>query len=145
MPRSSKISTHVEEWRAKVFVQRHRVMRGATLICEGTEIRAFVRRDSENPDRLRAIPIPEDIRALCESGALSFPHDNDRRPHESLDTTRPGLGRGVRRRRRPADITIGVSITLTGPTSALGIPTKNGIALWPSDDRRREAQRHRPR
>ena len=31
-----------------------------------------------------------------------------------------------------ADITIGVSIPLTGPTSALGIPSKNGIALWPS-------------
>jgi 4-hydroxybenzoyl-CoA thioesterase len=61
-----EIATHVEEWRAKVFVQRHRVMRGETLICEGTETRAFVRRDSDNPDRLRAIPIPEDIRALCE-------------------------------------------------------------------------------
>src|SRR5580765_4929829 len=61
-----EISTHFEEWRAKVFVQRHRVMRGTTLICEGTETRAFVRRDSENPDRLRAMPIPEDIRALCE-------------------------------------------------------------------------------
>ena len=32
-----------------------------------------------------------------------------------------------------ADLTIGVSITLTGPTSALGIPTKNGIALWPKE------------
>jgi len=31
-----------------------------------------------------------------------------------------------------ADITIGVSLPLTGPTSALGIPCKNGIALWPS-------------
>jgi branched-chain amino acid transport system substrate-binding protein len=30
-----------------------------------------------------------------------------------------------------ADLKIGVSISLTGPTSALGIPTKNGIALWP--------------
>ena len=30
-----------------------------------------------------------------------------------------------------ADITIGVSISLTGPTSALGIPTKNAIELWP--------------
>jgi branched-chain amino acid transport system substrate-binding protein len=30
-----------------------------------------------------------------------------------------------------ADITIGVCIPLTGPTSALGIPTKNGIELWP--------------
>ena len=31
-----------------------------------------------------------------------------------------------------ADITIGVSIPLTGPTSALGIPSRNGIALWPT-------------
>ena len=60
------VHTCVEEWKAKVFRHRHRVMRGETLICEGTETRAFVRRDAENPDRLRAIPIPEDIRALCE-------------------------------------------------------------------------------
>ena len=60
------IATHVAEWRNKVFVQAHRVTRGDTLICEGTETRAFVRRDAENPDRLRAIPVPEDIRALCE-------------------------------------------------------------------------------
>ena len=32
-----------------------------------------------------------------------------------------------------ADITIGVSISLTGPTSALGIPTQKGIALWPKE------------
>ena len=60
------IATRVEEWRAKVFVQHHRVTRGDTLICEGRETRAFVRRDADNPDRLRAMPIPEDIRALCE-------------------------------------------------------------------------------
>ncbi|PXX45211.1 ABC transporter substrate-binding protein [Undibacterium pigrum] len=30
-----------------------------------------------------------------------------------------------------ADITIGVSLPLTGPASGLGIPTKNGIGLWP--------------
>ena len=62
-----EISTHVEEWRAKVFsAAASGDARRRTLICEGTETRAFVRRDSENPDRLRAIPIPEDIRALCE-------------------------------------------------------------------------------
>ena len=32
-----------------------------------------------------------------------------------------------------ADLTIGVSLSLTGPTSVLGIPTKNGIALWPKE------------
>jgi branched-chain amino acid transport system substrate-binding protein len=31
-----------------------------------------------------------------------------------------------------ADITIGVSLPLTGPTAALGIPVKKGLALWPS-------------
>lgn len=30
-----------------------------------------------------------------------------------------------------ADITVGVSLPLTGPASGLGIPTKNGISLWP--------------
>ena len=30
-----------------------------------------------------------------------------------------------------ADITIGVSLPLSGPASGLGIPTKNGIAMWP--------------
>ncbi|MEO6974001.1 MAG: ABC transporter substrate-binding protein [Rhodoferax sp.] len=30
-----------------------------------------------------------------------------------------------------ADVTIGVSLSLTGPASGLGIPVKNEIALWP--------------
>jgi len=38
------------------------------------------------------------------------------------------LGLGVAR----ADVTIGVSLPLTGPTSALGIPCQNGIKLWPT-------------
>jgi 4-hydroxybenzoyl-CoA thioesterase len=63
------IATHVEEWRAKVFVQMHRVTRagvgGEDLICEGREVRAFTRRDADNPDRLRAMPVPEDIRLMC--------------------------------------------------------------------------------
>jgi 4-hydroxybenzoyl-CoA thioesterase len=63
------IATHVEEWRAKVFVQLHRVTRahasGEDLICEGREIRTFVRRDPDDPDRLRSIPVPDDIKALC--------------------------------------------------------------------------------
>lgn len=30
-----------------------------------------------------------------------------------------------------ADITIGVSLPLTGPASGLGVPSKNGFAFWP--------------
>ena len=64
------VTTHVEEWRAKVVVQMHRITRaradgGEDLICEGREVRAFVQRDANDRDRLRSIPVPEDIRALC--------------------------------------------------------------------------------
>jgi branched-chain amino acid transport system substrate-binding protein len=32
-----------------------------------------------------------------------------------------------------ADVTIGISLPLTGPASGLGIPVKNGFALWPGE------------
>lgn len=60
-----QIATHVEEWRRVAFVQIHRVTRGDELVCEGREVRAFIRRDEHDPDRMRAIPVPEDIQALC--------------------------------------------------------------------------------
>lgn len=36
-------------------------------------------------------------------------------------------------RQAQADITIGISLPLTGPASGLGIPSKNGLALWPDN------------
>ena len=62
---SIEIDTWVEEWRHKVFVHKHVVRRGSDVIAEGREVRAFVVRDAEDPDRLRAIPVPESIKALC--------------------------------------------------------------------------------
>jgi 4-hydroxybenzoyl-CoA thioesterase len=59
------IHTSIDEWSAKTFRQRHVVQRGETLICEGTEVRAFCIRDPENPDRIKAIAVPEDIKTLC--------------------------------------------------------------------------------
>ena len=59
------IHTSVIEWRAKVFIQKHVVMRGDVVLCEGTETRAFVIHPPEAPDRIKAIPVPEDIKALC--------------------------------------------------------------------------------
>ena len=59
------VHTTVEEWAAKTFRHRHVVERGDTVLCEGTEVRAFCIRDPENPDRIKAIPVPEDIKALC--------------------------------------------------------------------------------
>ena len=65
-----EIHTHIEEWRRKVFIQVHRILRARVdgtpeLICEGRETRAFVQRDPADPDRLRAMPVPDDIRELC--------------------------------------------------------------------------------
>jgi 4-hydroxybenzoyl-CoA thioesterase len=59
------VHTSVDEWAAKTFRHRHQVRRGDDLLCEGTEVRAFVTRDPTNPDRIKAIVIPEDIKALC--------------------------------------------------------------------------------
>lgn len=60
-----QIRTEVEEWREKVFVQRHTITRGDDLLCESRETRAFCVRDPDDRSRIRAIPIPEDILERC--------------------------------------------------------------------------------
>ncbi len=60
-----QIHTSVIEWRDKVLVHQHVIKRGDELLCEGTEVRAFVIHPPEDPDRIKAIPIPEDIKAMC--------------------------------------------------------------------------------
>lgn len=60
-----EVHTSIEEWSAKTFRHRHVIKRGETVLNEGTEVRAFVVRDPENPGRIKAIPIPEDLKALC--------------------------------------------------------------------------------
>ena len=58
-----QIHTSVQEWSAKVFTQKHVIRRGDTVICEGTEKRAFCMR--MEGDCIKAVAIPEDIRRLC--------------------------------------------------------------------------------
>ena len=61
-----EVHTTVQEWNAKTFRHLHQVFLAGVLMCEGTEVRAFVMRDPANPERIKAIPIPEDIQALCQ-------------------------------------------------------------------------------
>lgn len=42
-----------------------------------------------------------------------------------------------------ADITVGVTVSATGPAASLGIPEKNTIALMPPHHCRAEGQLHR--
>ena len=60
-----QIHTRVKEWRNKVFVHEHTVKRGDDLICEGLETRAFCVQHPDDPNRIKASPVPEDIIALC--------------------------------------------------------------------------------
>jgi 4-hydroxybenzoyl-CoA thioesterase len=60
-----QIHTSVVDWRAKVFIQKHVVMRADVVLCVGVETRAFVNHPSDDPSRIKAIPVPEDIKALC--------------------------------------------------------------------------------
>ena len=60
-----QIHTSIHEWRDKVVIQKHVVMRGDTVLCEGFETRAFCIKHPDDPDRTKAIPVPADIKALC--------------------------------------------------------------------------------
>ena len=60
-----EIHTRVKEWRNTVFIHEHTVKRGDDLICEGLETRAFCVQHPDDPNRIKAIPVPEDIIALC--------------------------------------------------------------------------------
>ena len=61
-----RIATSITEWRDKVFIQKHVVTRGETLICEGREVRAFITRHPDDPQRIMAIRVPDEIRVKCE-------------------------------------------------------------------------------
>jgi 4-hydroxybenzoyl-CoA thioesterase len=41
------------------------VQRGDTVLCEGSETRAFCIRHPDDSERIKSIPVPDDIRALC--------------------------------------------------------------------------------
>ena len=61
-----RIHAQVAEWRTKSFVQRYRVTRGDTLILECEEVRIFAAWRNDGAPGIRAVPVPPDIRALCE-------------------------------------------------------------------------------
>jgi len=60
------IEVSVPEWRGKSFVQRYRCMRGEDVIMECDEVRIFAGRKEGDAEAIRALPIPQEIRALCE-------------------------------------------------------------------------------
>jgi 4-hydroxybenzoyl-CoA thioesterase len=59
-----QIAVRIAEWRDKSFVQTYRVTRGDDLILECEEVRIFAAR--REGGGIRAVPIPPEIRLLCE-------------------------------------------------------------------------------
>ncbi|MDB5874436.1 MAG: 4-hydroxybenzoyl-CoA thioesterase [Ramlibacter sp.] len=59
-----QIHTAIAEWRGKSFVQRYRVMKDGELIMECEEVRIFA--GAREGGGIRALPIPQEIRRLCE-------------------------------------------------------------------------------
>jgi 4-hydroxybenzoyl-CoA thioesterase len=55
----------VSEWREKSFVQSYQVYCKERLVMECTEVRIFAARRADNPEAIRAVPVPSDLRALC--------------------------------------------------------------------------------
>ena len=56
----------IPEWRTRSFVQRYRCLRGDDVIMECDEVRIFAGRRADNPEAIRALEIPAEIRSLCE-------------------------------------------------------------------------------
>lgn len=61
-----EVHTEIEEWREKSFVMRHVLKRGDTVLAEGRGVRVFAVQHPEDPQRVKAVPAPAEIRALCE-------------------------------------------------------------------------------
>jgi 4-hydroxybenzoyl-CoA thioesterase len=64
---SIEIYSSIESWTTKTFRIAHRAKRGDTLLVEGWEVRFIGEQHPEDPQRLRAVPIPASLRLLFES------------------------------------------------------------------------------
>ncbi len=60
-----EIESVVESWGNKSFVMRHVARRGETVLVEGREVRVFAIRDPADATRIKAIPVPADIKSAC--------------------------------------------------------------------------------
>jgi 4-hydroxybenzoyl-CoA thioesterase len=61
------LRTRVSEWRRKVFLLEHRVMRGDTLLAEGWQTRFIGVKLPEEGGRLAALEIPDHFREAVDA------------------------------------------------------------------------------
>ena len=56
----------MDKWNDKTFEVGHAVLNRGVRAVEGYEIRVWAHRHPEDPDRLKAMPIPAEIKAAFE-------------------------------------------------------------------------------
>jgi 4-hydroxybenzoyl-CoA thioesterase len=59
------VTSWVQEWKRSSFIMCHQISKNESLVVEGREVRVFAGADPADPKRIRAVPIPDDVRALC--------------------------------------------------------------------------------
>ena len=60
------VETTIVTLLGKSFVMRHLIRREGELLVEGREVRVFARRHPDDPKRIQAVPMPDNIRGLCD-------------------------------------------------------------------------------
>src|SRR5712691_11912378 len=60
------VESRIGKWNDKTFEVSHAVVNGGVRAVEGYEIRVWAQRRPDDPDRLKAIPIPAEIKAAFE-------------------------------------------------------------------------------
>ncbi len=61
-----EVHTSIVEWNAKTFRMKHELWRDDVLLAEGFDVRVFAIRHPDDPARIKAVPIPGDIREMCQ-------------------------------------------------------------------------------
>jgi 4-hydroxybenzoyl-CoA thioesterase len=51
----------LEEFRRSSFKIRHRLLKGDELAVECLETRVWAKRDPDNPGRIKALPVPDEV------------------------------------------------------------------------------------
>lgn len=58
-----EFESHISEWREKSFTVTHRILKGEEERAIGHEVRAWAGKHPTDPNRLKAVPVPAEVKA----------------------------------------------------------------------------------
>ena len=60
------LETWIDEWKGKIFIVRHDIVKDGKVIVEAKEIRAWAVHDKDSANGIKAAPIPDEVKAKFE-------------------------------------------------------------------------------